>query len=1031
MSDRVATLEVLLSADTRKASADLSNFQKQLEKINRDSGKTSVNPSANVPRIFDGISAAQARAATTAAKLATEEQRTATASNQASVVLQRLASEQNRTATTANQAAIAAQRLATEEKNTATAAAKAERAMIQLATAQERAAKASQNGGLGPALPRTLDGLSGSAANLAGTLGIAFGANEVIQFGVEAGKSALALDKADKTLRAVTGSAQAYQTALNTAKQQQELFGGTLQDNIEDLTGLAITAKQSGAELQTLVDLSKRLGTLDPAQGTQGARIALSEALSGDPTSLAKRFEIPRAALAKLRDESVSASEKLLILDQYLNKIGITSETTAGAISDQAKAYNKLGAELDVIKNKISSGLANLFAPVASGTASALGAGDQAKALSEQVLQQAQSFQQYNQVLSEANGQLNTIRATMGPFAGILTALVPTMTQLSEAQYNYAQSLIQSGVSAADATAKAQAMNGVLVSIGEIQAYNATTAELSASAMDVLSNSILRVAGSSPAAEANVLAMVAAWQNGTITSEQLQAALNQLESGLQQQAQASANAAAYENQRRGEIMAGTAATDEATNAADNNSAALVEQAQKSQQAALESQNLANFQNTLASLGNAVAGGLQTAGSAAMAMASQYNIAYDAAFRLINAQAQLGQAKINAQALQDQRAGERDGGSSRTYKQITDTSNRQREEAAAQRAYQQSLETSAQSASRLRSELAGLRKGSVAYYETLQKLNAAEKSAESQAKSGGGATKLSDQQKLNNALLLDEQKYQNKYEDEELKHQQRLLDIQKEYAEKQKEAQQSLDQAKADGRAGFYDNLANIEDNGLRQQLSADYEQAALEAEKIAAEKGADVAEAYLNAKQQALEAQAQRASAIANAEKDGDTNKAEYLKGVDALYREAENKRIEAAKSGDNSIAQQRDAALADEALRYEEAQGKIAESAERSGERQVTAAQLAGKQIDANIARLDKLGQSYDKIAAKTGVSATDTAPATSPVDATGSPVANESGVSVLAALEAIKAAVSSVERAVRNGADQVSSSVAKRAVA
>lgn len=216
----------------------------------------------------------------------------------------------------------------------------------------------------------------GSLTSIVGPAALATAALGAVSKGVEAGKSALELDKAQNTLRAVAGSAEAYAQALDIARQQQRLFGGTLQENIEGLTGLQITARQSGADLKQLIDLSQRLGTLDPSQGVAGARIALSEALSGDPTSLAKRYEIPKAALAQLRDESTSASEKLAIIDQYLNKVGITSATTAGAISQNAQAFNRLGAAADTAKTTIGSELVAATAPAASSLANLLQAFD-------------------------------------------------------------------------------------------------------------------------------------------------------------------------------------------------------------------------------------------------------------------------------------------------------------------------------------------------------------------------------------------------------------------------------------------------------------------------------------------------------------------------------------------------------------------------------------------------------------------------------------------------------------------------------
>ncbi len=234
-------------------------------------------------------------------------------------------------------------------------------AQTQLVNVQKKAA--GETGGLSGAL--------GGLKTALGVVGLAFSVQQVIAFGSAAAGSALQLRETQNGLRAIAGSVATYNQALATARQQQILFGGTLQENIEGLTGLTITARQSGASLQTLVDLSQRLAILDPSQGAAGARIALSEALSGDPTSLARRYEIPRAALAKLRDESTTTAAKLQIISEYLDRVGITSESVAGRVDATAKSYRSAGAALDNLKNFLGTVVADGFRPYADSIADA------------------------------------------------------------------------------------------------------------------------------------------------------------------------------------------------------------------------------------------------------------------------------------------------------------------------------------------------------------------------------------------------------------------------------------------------------------------------------------------------------------------------------------------------------------------------------------------------------------------------------------------------------------------------------------
>lgn len=239
--------------------------------------------------------------------------------------------------------------------------------IAQLDSQAERLAKgttlAQQFGG---ALQSQLLGMVGPAALATVAIG-------GIGKAIDAGNSAIALRETQNSLRAVAGSTQQYNQVLETARQQQRLFGGTLQENIEGLAGLTITARQSGANLKTLVDLSQRLTVLSPEQGTAGGRIALAEALSGNLTSLSRRFEIPKAKLQELSDTSLTTEQRLAALSRFLDSVGVTSEAVAGKVDKSALAYRALAAEADNAKVKIGGFLADAFAPAATTGANLLG----------------------------------------------------------------------------------------------------------------------------------------------------------------------------------------------------------------------------------------------------------------------------------------------------------------------------------------------------------------------------------------------------------------------------------------------------------------------------------------------------------------------------------------------------------------------------------------------------------------------------------------------------------------------------------
>lgn len=223
----------------------------------------------------------------------------------------------------------------------------------------------------GTALSSQLTSLISPAALAAGAIGAVFAA---FSGGRAAGAAALELRETENALQAVSGSARVYAEALATARQQQLLFGGSLKENIDGLQGLVITARDTGANLQALVDLTQRLEIKSPEQGVGGARIALSEALSeGNITSLRRRFEIPKEAIEGLTDASLSAEERLQVLSNYLDSIGITSEAVAGRVDESAMAYRRLSAELEDFSTSVGSGLADFFARSAEGLSRVVG----------------------------------------------------------------------------------------------------------------------------------------------------------------------------------------------------------------------------------------------------------------------------------------------------------------------------------------------------------------------------------------------------------------------------------------------------------------------------------------------------------------------------------------------------------------------------------------------------------------------------------------------------------------------------------
>lgn len=243
-------------------------------------------------------------------------------------------------------------------------------AQTQLANIQNKLAGGSKSAAGGV---QTLGQALGVLKPLVGGLGVGFGVQQLVAFGKAAGEQALELRETKNSLSAVAGNAKTYTAILGEARQQQLLFGGSLQENISGLQGLAVTSRSTGASLGTLIDLQKRLAALDPVQGNQGALVALNEALSGNVASLSRRFEIPKAQLDKLADTSLPVAVRLQAIDQFLTKVGFTSAAVAGKVDQSALAYRRLGQELGDLQNTAGGNLADMFAGAATGLSRLVG----------------------------------------------------------------------------------------------------------------------------------------------------------------------------------------------------------------------------------------------------------------------------------------------------------------------------------------------------------------------------------------------------------------------------------------------------------------------------------------------------------------------------------------------------------------------------------------------------------------------------------------------------------------------------------
>jgi len=178
---------------------------------------------------------------------------------------------------------------------------------------------------------------------------------DMIQRGNELEKSQVTLLGLVQTAGLIPSANAAikYAQAMQVAYANQMKFGGTLKENIDSLLVFQQISNTSGVSLQNLNDIINLLSLRDPAQGIQGATIALQELLSGDPMSLRRRFELPADEVNKLASYAGDANAQIAGLTELLNKQGITADILSARLNTTAASYDRLNAaannSLDII----------------------------------------------------------------------------------------------------------------------------------------------------------------------------------------------------------------------------------------------------------------------------------------------------------------------------------------------------------------------------------------------------------------------------------------------------------------------------------------------------------------------------------------------------------------------------------------------------------------------------------------------------------------------------------------------------------
>lgn len=143
-------------------------------------------------------------------------------------------------------------------------------------------------------------------------------------------KSAQTWGQTEFLFRKMAGSEERATAEMKNLRKMADDTGQSYIQLVEGATSLLPAIKKSNVELTKTVSIAQRLAIIDPAQGIEGAGIAIREFLSGEYNSLVRRFEMDRGRLQAIK-EAANGNVQAMIdgLDDYIAEMGLSADSLA------------------------------------------------------------------------------------------------------------------------------------------------------------------------------------------------------------------------------------------------------------------------------------------------------------------------------------------------------------------------------------------------------------------------------------------------------------------------------------------------------------------------------------------------------------------------------------------------------------------------------------------------------------------------------------------------------------------------------
>lgn len=192
---------------------------------------------------------------------------------------------------------------------------------------------------------------------------MALASGQGIRTGVDISMS---LEEANLAFRAMTNSESEALDLMNQLTESAQKFGLPITDTFRTMQRFIPLIKQSGGEIDKVIEIAARLMTLNPVQGFEGAMFSITEAMASgskglDAISLRERFGIVPDQLRQAREETGNLVDAL---DLVLNRMSRTSDLALAFGQTTRASFTRARDALGLFLSQAVEPLLNFITPI-------------------------------------------------------------------------------------------------------------------------------------------------------------------------------------------------------------------------------------------------------------------------------------------------------------------------------------------------------------------------------------------------------------------------------------------------------------------------------------------------------------------------------------------------------------------------------------------------------------------------------------------------------------------------------------------